>query len=139
MNYVLRRRYFEFGTFSYLYRQDGSKVCAMVERADNNNAPNVSCIPEGTYRWLPHESPKFGSCYALEAETLGVTRYGPSLRTHILTHKANLPEQLEGCMAPGVAFGILGNDWAVLNSTAAFNALMQELNGQEHTLTIVRD
>ncbi len=138
MNYTLKRRYFEFGTFSYLYRQDGSKVCVMCERADKNNAPNVSCIPEGTYRWLPHESPKFGNCYALEAETLGVTRYGPSLRTHILTHKANTPDQLEGCLAPGVAFGILGNDWAVLNSTAAFNALMQELGGDEHTLTIVR-
>lgn len=139
MNYTLRRRYFEFGTFSYLYRPDGSKVCAFVERADKNNAPNVSCVPEGTYRWLPHESPKFGSCYALEAETLGVTRYGPSLRTYILTHKANKPEQLEGCLAPGVDFGILDGDWAVLNSTAAFNALMQELGGKEHTLTIVRD
>lgn len=139
MNYTLRRRYFEFGTFSYLYRADGSKVCAMVERADKNNKASVSCIPEGTYRWLPHQSPKFGECYALEAETLSVTIYGPSLRTHILTHKANLPEQLEGCLAPGVDFGILNGDWGVLNSTAAFNSLMAELNGVEHSLTIVRD
>lgn len=139
MNFVLKRRYFEHGTYSYLYRQDGSKVCAVVERADKNNQASISCIPEGTYQLLPHESPRFGTCYALECESLGVTRYGPSLRTHILIHKANTADQLEGCLAPGVAFGILGNDWAVLNSTAAFNALMQELGGQAHQLTIVRD
>lgn len=139
MNYIARRRYFEHGTFSVLYRQNGSKVCVLVERADNNNQPGISCIPEGTYRWLPHVSPKFGNCYALEAKTLGVTVNGPSLRTHILTHKANRPDELEGCLAPGVAFGAIGSDWAVVNSTAAFNALMAELGGEEHSLTIVKD
>lgn len=138
-HFILKRRYFEEGTFGTLHREDGSQVCVIAEREDRNNIPNLSCIPEGTYDLFPHNSPKFGKCYALEAASLGVTRSGPSLRTHILIHKANTPEQLAGCLAPGVAFGSLGNEWAVLNSTAAFNSLMNELGGKPARLTIVKD
>ena len=137
--FILRRRYFEDGTFGTLHREDGSKVCVIAERESQNNIANRSCIPEGTYQILPHNSPKFGKCYALEAPSLGVTREGPSLRTHILIHKANTPSQLQGCLAPGVAFGVFGDDWGVLNSTAAFNSLMNELAGKPATLTILRD
>lgn len=138
-HFVLKRRYFKDGTFSTLHREDGSQVCVMAERPDLNNAPGKSCVPEGAYQLLPHESPKFGRCYALEAPTLGVTRYGPSLRTHILIHKANTPDQLQGCLAPGVHFGELNGEWAVMQSTAAFNALMSELAGKPATLTIKKD
>ncbi|SKA51191.1 DUF5675 family protein [Enterovibrio nigricans] len=138
-HFILNRRYFDEGSFGTLHRQDGSQVCVMAERADLNNAPGKSCIPEGTYQLLPHDSPKFGSCYALEARTLGVTRYGPSLRTHILIHKANLPSQLQGCLAPGVHFGELHGEWGVMKSGAAFDALMKELGGEPAMLTIKKD
>ncbi|MDD1792520.1 DUF5675 family protein [Enterovibrio sp. ZSDZ42] len=138
-HFVMKRRYFKEGTFSTLHREDGSQVCVVAERADLNNAPSRSCIPEGRYSLLPHNSPKFGKCYALEAPELGVTRYGPSLRTHILIHKANTPSQLQGCLAPGVNFGELHGEWAVLNSTAAFDSLMAELNGEPAMLTIKKD
>lgn len=137
--FELKRRYFSHGTYSTLHREDGSQVCVMVERAWKNNAQGESCIMEGTYTMYPHKSPKFGECYALEAKALGVTRYGPSLRSHILIHKANYPSQLQGCLAPGVDFGFVGNEWAVVNSTAAFNALMRELGGEPAALTIVKD
>ena len=137
--FILKRRYFEHGTFGILYRENGTKVCVIAERENNNNKSNISCIPEGEYQLLPHASPKFGKCYALEAPSIGVTRRGPSLRTHILIHKANTPSQLQGCLAPGVAFGVIDDDWAVLNSTAAFNSLMNELGGKEAILTIKRD
>ena len=138
-HYILKRRYFEHGTYSYLYREDGSKVCCVVERADRNNKPSVSCIPEGTYNLLPHKSPKFGSCYAVEEPTLGVTRFGPSLRTHVLIHKANTPGDLQGCLAPGIDFGFIKGEWGVVNSTVAFNSLMKELGGKPAQLTIVKD
>lgn len=138
-HYELRRRYFEHGTYSTLHREDGSKVCCVVERPMLNNKPSESCIVEGTYIALPHQSPKFGACYALEAPALGVTRNGPSLRTHILIHKANSPQDLEGCIAPGVAFGFVHGEWAVLNSTAAFNALMAEFSGESISLSITKD
>lgn len=138
-HYVLKRRYFEAGTYSILYRQDGSKVCCVVEKAWRNNEPNQSCIPEGTYDLYPHQSPKFGECYALEKLSLGVTRDGSGLRSYILIHKANTPSELEGCLAPGVEFGTVNGEWGVLNSTAAFNALMTELAGETASLTIVKD
>ncbi|UXI00432.1 DUF5675 family protein [Photobacterium sp. TY1-4] len=138
-HYLLKRRYFPHGTFSTLHRADGSQVCCMVERPFLNNRPGKSCVPEGTYTLYPHKSQKFGECYALEGETLGVTRYGPSIRTHILIHKANRVSELQGCLAPGVDFGQVGNEWAVVNSTAAFNNLMAELGGETARLTIQKD
>ncbi|MCG7499373.1 DUF5675 family protein [Vibrio sp. Of7-15] len=138
-SFILKRRYFEHGTFSTLHRPDGSQVCVVLERSWQNNQPNVSCIPEGTYHMLPHHSPKFGDCYALEEAKLGVTRFGPSTRTHVLMHKANKVSQLQGCLAPGVAFGVLDGEWAVLNSTSAFNCVMAELDGEPCLLTIVKD
>ena len=138
-HFILKRRYFEEGTFSTLHRADGSKVCCVVERPDLNNKPSESCIVEGTYSLLPHQSPKFGECYALEAPMLGVTRYGPSLRTHVLIHKANVPSDLEGCLAPGLSFGYVKGQWGVVSSGVAFNALMKELGGEPAQLTIVKD
>lgn len=138
-HFNLKRRYFPRGTYSTLHREDGSQVCCMVERPMLNNKPSESCIVEGTYTAFPHQSPKFGSCYALEEKTLGVTRSGPSLRTHILIHKANSPSELQGCLAPGVDFGFINGQWAVLNSTAAFNALMHEFNNEIVTISITKD
>lgn len=138
-HYILKRRYFEEGTFSTLHRQDGSKVCCVVERPDLNNVPSKSCVVEGTYDLLPHKSPKFGDCYALESKTLGVTRYEQSLRTHVLIHKANVPSDLHGCLAPGVAFGYVKNQWGVVQSRIAFDSLMKELGGEPARLTIVKD
>lgn len=136
---TLKRRYFKHGTYSTLHREDGSQICCVAERPWLNNAPSQSCVLEGEYYLHPHQSPRFGQCYALEAETLGVTRSGPSLRTHILIHKANSPQDLQGCLAPGTEFGFVGGEWAVVNSTAAFNNLMQELAGEPAMLSIVKD
>ncbi len=133
---TLRRRYFVDGTFSTLHDGAGEQLCCMVERPWQNNAPRQSCIPEGTYQLIPHTSPKFGQCYALEANTLGVTRYGPSLRTHILIHTANLPSQLQGCIAPGEGFGVINNQWGVINSRAAFDKLMNHLDNKAWQLII---
>ena len=60
-------------------------------------------------------------------------------RTHILIHKANSPKELQGCLAPGVDFGFVNGEWAVVNSTAAFNVLMTELAGEAAQLTIIKD
>ncbi len=137
--FVLKRRYFDFGTYSTLHRADGSQVCCMVELPWKNNEPFKSCVSEGLYDWLPHKSPKYGDCYILEAPTLGVTKHGPSVRTEILTHIANAPSELLGCMAPGLKFGFVKNQWAVTSSTIAFKALMKELNGKPAKLRIVKD
>ncbi|NUW66934.1 DUF5675 family protein [Vibrio coralliilyticus] len=138
-HYTLKRRYFEHGTFSTLHRADGSRVCCMIERPMANNIPSTSCVLPGDYKLYPHESPHAGHCYALESPSLGVTRYGPSLRTHILIHVANLPHELQGCLAPGTRFGTVNNEWGVLHSREAFYALMNELDDEIAQLTIKKD
>ncbi len=138
-HFVLKRRYFPHGTYSTLHRADGSQVCCVVERPMLNNKPSESCIVEGTYNLVPHKSPRFGICYAVEEPMLGVTLNGPSLRTHVLIHKANKPSDLQGCLAPGVDFGFVGGEWAVMNSGHAFKVLMAELNGEVAKLTIIKD
>ena len=127
--YTLKRRYFEHGTFGELFDPEGHKICCTVEREWYNNERGISCVPEGIYVAKPADSPRFGEVYVLESENLGVTHNGPSQRTHILIHKANTPDQLQGCIAPGTDFGIVGGRWAVLNSSKAFIDLMDLFAG----------
>ncbi len=135
---TLHRNYFKHGTFSYLTDDNGNPLVVTVERPDKNNQASISCVPEGIYDLIQHESPKFGRCLALDAETLGVTLWGPSQRTHILIHSANTPSQLEGCIAPGLDFGVVNNQWAVTHSRDAMATLMQYLNGENAKLIIKR-
>ena len=137
MMLTLKRRYFGHGTFGELWHND-NLICRTVERPWMDNQRMISCIPEGRYTIKPVESPKFGSVYCLENSNLGVTHQGPSQRTHILIHKANTADQLHGCIAPGMTFGALGEQWAVLNSSTAFMKLKELLIDDEHEITITR-
>ena len=135
MKIKILRRYFPHGTFSDVYINDGF-FCVAVERGWENNVPFKSCIPEGLYKLVPHQSPKYGGCYAFEAPSLGVTISGPSQRTHCLIHPANLPTQLAGCLAVGERFGVVKNEWAVMSSESAFRRLQGLLGDDEHEVEI---
>ncbi|MGL4915723.1 MAG: DUF5675 family protein [Aeromonas allosaccharophila] len=118
---------------------DGKVVAYTCEREWLDNKPQVSCVPAGTYRLVPHQSPKVGLCYALENPELGVTIFGPSKRSHILIHAANFPHELEGCIAPGI--GWHGSGWGVRESRRALfklNELLGLQQDREHVLTIER-
>lgn len=104
------------GTFGTMYC-NGKPVCKTVEREWLNNEPNVSCIPAGQYRIEWHGSHKYGRRIHLIAPSLGVTVKGSSQRTHCLFHPANLPHELEGCIAPGEFF--LRERWGVGSSKNA--------------------
>lgn len=75
------------------YVSDTGYSCLIQERQDLNNAPDVSCVLKDRYlvTWFP--SPKHGWCYKLE------DKHG---RTVVEIHSANVFEQLEGCLAPGI-------------------------------------
>lgn len=135
---TLHRNYFDHGVYSTLCDEFGNKLCHTVERPWKQNQKGVSCVPEGIYQLVPHQSNKFGKCYALDGEEHGVTIWGPSQRTHILIHKANKASQLQGCIAPGMTFGALNGEWAVLSSGEAFNKLMAYLDGKPAVLEIKR-
>lgn len=65
-----------------------------VERPWLGNKLSISCIPDGTYNMTRVDSPKFGESRWEISNVSGG-------RTHILVHSANLPAELEGCVALG--------------------------------------
>jgi hypothetical protein len=99
-----------------------------VERPWLDNARWISCIPAGTYRCGPRRYFR-GGYDAIEVRDV------PG-RSFILFHKANLPEQLGGCIAPASRLGCLRGQWAGLGSGAAFELLMDVVGGREWELHI---
>lgn len=103
--------------------------------------PHKSCVPDGYFRLVPHDSPRFPNTYALVNETLGVYHlalprgitYG---RVACLIHIANLVAELEGCIAPGLTRGILKGAPAVLSSAAAMAKLRAILGRGENYVEI---
>lgn len=72
----------------------GDEEFYTVERPWEQNLPRISCIPEGEYEMKRRKSPKFGWCWEVKDV--------PN-RTYILFHSANFPDELQGCIAPGMA------------------------------------
>lgn len=135
----LKTHCFAHGTFGELTNATtGEHICYTVECPWFNNTPNQSCVTPGRYEVEAHVSPRFGACLIISAPTLGVTKQGPSLRTHCLFHAANYASQLQGCIAPGKAFGVVDGNWAVLNSQDALHKLMVLVGNEPAQLTIER-
>ncbi|MFP4561567.1 MAG: DUF5675 family protein [Thiohalorhabdus sp.] len=102
---MLRRAYTKFGTLSD-FRLDGSAGEILqghtIELPWQDNATDVSCIPEGSYNAIRHRSPTFGPCLWLQ---------DVPERTEILVHAANSPTDLNGCIGPGDSYGWAGDYW----------------------------
>lgn len=103
--------------------------------------PRQSCIPDGYYRVVPHNSPDHPNTYALVNEAVGVYHlalprgqaYG---RTACLIHSANKVSQVVGCVAPGLIRGFLDGVPAVLSSAAAMAKLRAILGRGENYVEI---
>lgn len=116
----------EYGTFGFCWI-DGMKVWT-VERPWQDNKQSVSCIPVGAYPCEPRRFHRGGY------DAIHVTQV--PARSYILIHKANLADQLAGCIAPGMYRGCYRGKWAVMNSAAAFSLLMEHYGGRRFTLHI---
>lgn len=137
---LLKTHSFSHGTFGELFNATtAERICVTVECPWLNNQPGKSCTPAGDYTVEAHVSPKFGQCLIISAPTLSVTKEGPSLRTHCLFHAANLASQLQGCVAPGERFGVVNDDWAVLNSQKMLQKLLVLVGNDKVPLRIERN
>lgn len=103
--------------------------------------PRESCVPDGTYRVIPHHSANFPRTYALINHELGVyyqpgdVPRGQSFgRAAILIHVGNSVRDVIGCIAVGMhhADGPL----MVVDSRIAMDKLRAVLERGEHQLTI---
>jgi hypothetical protein len=104
-------------------------ICHTMELPWKHNKTFVSCIPAGVYTIALIDSPRYGLTYTVK-DVVG--------RTDILFHKGNTPSDLKGCIAPCEEFGILGDEWAGIDSKEAYDPLMVLLGVDEHQLEIKR-
>lgn len=92
----------------------GGFECWTLERAWLDNAPNKSCIPDGFYECEPFSGVKF-------KDVVEVTDV-PG-RSYILFHAANLPSEIQGCIAPGLNCHFDNEEARVWNSRKALAGL----------------
>lgn len=121
------------GTFGRL-RLGGLELWT-CERPWKANAPFESCIPEGVYDLQLRPSP------LIDRITKGEYRRGWEVcdvpgRSHILIHPANWPDELEGCIAPGLRYAVLNGKNAVASSLPAFRKLMAAIPEGENELRV---
>lgn len=120
---VLERSYLPHVTLGRLHVPGRTLVC--LEQPWRNNAIDESCIPEGRY--------------TLERDDDGMHRYFRLVevapRAAIEIHIGNTVVETKGCILPGMRFGVVNNEWAVLASKTACD-LMLELIQTPETLWI---
>lgn len=119
---VIQRAYLDNCTIGKAYYK-GSFVFYTVERPWLSNRPNVSCVSPGEYALVTRISKRRGEVLSLSNPNLGVTTEGPSIRTQCDFHVANFPEQLLGCVGPGLK--LHPEKWGVMDSGLAVAELQR--------------
>lgn len=133
---ILRRfRSDDDGTFGTL--ELDSHVFFTVEKPWKDNRPFDSCIPEGEYSLVPHQSKKYGHVLALINHDLHITHF-PEPETEryaILIHAANFPKDVQGCI--GLGDNYIQDKNMVTNSKQSIIDFYNMVSPQEtHQLTI---
>jgi hypothetical protein len=126
----------------YLIRTSSSDLCTMGALHENGlpflctlenpwvfNKENVSCIPEGEYIVEPFDSELHPNTWRL----MNVPD-----RSAILIHIGNRERDTEGCILPGMSYGELKDEPAVLNSAKAMKTLEYRVGREKFKLTIKR-
>tara|TARA_R110000850_G_scaffold207734_1_gene333889 strand:+ start:160 stop:570 length:411 start_codon:yes stop_codon:yes gene_type:complete len=102
-----------------------------LERADNNNQRNISCIPSGEYLCVLEYSNRF-DCDLWEIK-------GVPNRSECKFHSANYWHDLNGCIALGTKYMDIDNDGFrdVLNSKNTIKKFHKVLEGLKEVQLIV--
>lgn len=143
-DYVIRRhKQTAFATYGRLFDAGGVEVCVTLElpwvdaNADGHRDRNVSRFAPGTYKASRYHSPKRG--YDVwEFDSV------PDITASEI-HIANLPEDLEGCVGVGSAFGWVQSRKTgetlpgITGSKYAFDKFMADTAGRNELVIQVVD
>lgn len=131
------------GTFGTLVTDSGFTV-KTGELPWRDNKTGISCIPEGLYLVTWRNSPSKGMCYHVESvpgrtdvEIHAANWMGDKNLVNPNTDRKYLCELL-GCIAPGVDFGQMTGQKALVFSKNALISLERNLNQESFRLTIKR-
>lgn len=141
--------YTPHGTFGRLYIPEVKQEIFTCEEVWNPKAKreeglaNSSCIPEGAYKLSPTDRPKHKNTYVLINEALNVYEFHNTKTdwSSILIHVGNTIDDVDGCIAPGLKFGIYPDrqKTAVLESRKAYEIIRNVLGDTEdHEIEIIR-
>jgi Family of unknown function (DUF5675) len=106
------------GTLGEMFTPEGDHLCFTMELPWNDNEPDKSCIPTGTYTCVPHNSAAHPGTW----ELLNVPG-----RSEILIHTGNTDADSLGCILVGRTIGSLNGMPAVLLSNVAFHLMKQSV------------
>lgn len=106
----------------------GDREVFTCEREWLNNQPNISCIPSGLYGLEPHQFRGRLKTHALVGETVSHYPVEGVARFAVVIHPANIPSQLEGCIAAGTGRFWFQGQLAVSSSVVGTAALIQYIN-----------
>ena len=139
MTATLRRlMYLPEGTFGEVL-VGARRVCFTCEQTWNANIPSASCVPEGMYSLIPFDGVKYQDTYALVGETVSAQPIAGKPRYACVIHTANLPFEVEGCIAPGLSIGMIEGQLAVHDSAIAYDRLLTAIKREGLTkLHVVR-
>ena len=122
----LIRAYLDDCTIGKVYH-NGNRIVSTVEKPYLSNQPFISCIPPGTYNLEPFSSKKHPDSFILWNLDLGVGKYkGDSIRYTCLFHIANFPDEVEGCIGPGLKEH--PTTWGVASSRKGMKKLSDLIN-----------
>ncbi len=96
-----------------------------LELSWRENKNDISCIPEGTYKVIPHNSEAHPNTY----EITNVPN-----REAILIHIGNYPSDFRGCI--GIGLGVDPTTPMIINSGKAMELLRNEIVNNEFILTV---
>lgn len=131
----LKRAYTDIVTIGKMIMPSG-RVFDTIELPWKENQNKISCIPEGSYKLKKRVSG------IVDRTTKGKYVEGWEVtkvegRTYIMIHIGNITSNFEGCIGIGYGLGVINNNWAILNSSKAFDDFMKEMeSNQEWELNI---
>lgn len=105
-------------------------TCRTLELAWKDNKRRVSCIPEGEYTVIKHNSPRFGECFWIK-DVEG--------RSEILIHHGSFNYNTLGCVLVGKNhIDIDGDGYKDVNSSKKTMGRLNEVLPKEFILRIER-
>jgi hypothetical protein len=130
MTLFVERTYRDNCTLSDIRLMDGKlKVfdCKGLELPWRNNERKVSCIPEGAYKLVRRNSPRFGDHF----HVLDVPN-----RTFILIHHGNYTSDIEGCLLVGSRHQDINGD-GIMDVTASRFTMAKLLNAASNPIMAI--
>lgn len=132
----LKRAYLDNSTIGKMVMPSG-KIFDTIELPWKENKNKISCIPEGTYTLKKRVSGIVNrTTKGKHAEGWEVTKVDG--RTFIMIHIGNTVDNFEGCIGIGHGLGVINNQWAILNSSKAFDEFMNEMKENEEWELIIK-